>query len=262
MTKFTIGADPEVFALKDGKFFPVIGMLGGDKWNPRPTEWGHIQEDNVMAEFNIPASDSKESFVENMSAALRGVEYELATHKLLMSDKSAARFNNNLLWHPQAHKFGCDPDFCIDDANLMPRVVMPRPLMRYCGGHIHVGHSLLAGSFDVKSRFINCLDYTVGVAAGLNDLDHRRKQVYGKLGVYRPKDYGVEYRTPSNFWIFKSSMVASIYDAVTLAFDLFNNPQAVVYTVNNRKRLLSAFKQTNLDELNKIQEEVIKFKVS
>ena len=53
MSGITIGADPELF-LRDGDAITsAIGLIGGDKYEPRLVTLGAVQEDNVLAEFNI-----------------------------------------------------------------------------------------------------------------------------------------------------------------------------------------------------------------
>ena len=48
---------------------------------------------------------------------------------------------------------------------------------------------------------VQALDIILGLESVILDKDARRKEMYGKAGAFRFKDYGVEYRTLSNFWI-------------------------------------------------------------
>ena len=45
------------------------------------------------------------------------------------------------------------------------------------------------------------MDYTLGLDSLLLDSDTRRRSMYGRAGSFRFKEYGIEYRTLSNFWI-------------------------------------------------------------
>ena len=73
MTKFTIGSDPECFIVNDKKkVISSIGLIPGEKGNPyRPEDLPEgfgLETDNILAEFNIPASDLfvGKIFVNNM----------------------------------------------------------------------------------------------------------------------------------------------------------------------------------------------------
>src|SRR5699024_1887019 len=88
INNITLGADPELFLQKIDKSEVVsaIGLIGGTKDNPKPiSEKGHsIQEDNVLVEFNIPPSFTKEEFVDNIKYCLDYIE-ELANIEKLTS---------------------------------------------------------------------------------------------------------------------------------------------------------------------------------
>jgi hypothetical protein len=45
------------------------------------------------------------------------------------------------------------------------------------------------------------MDLLLAVPSVLLDNDKQRRKVYGKAGAFRKKEYGLEYRTLSNFWI-------------------------------------------------------------
>jgi hypothetical protein len=80
-------------------------------------------------------------------------------------------------------------------------------LKRSAGGHIHLGSN---GSSQIKKALQNVeemvymLDIIVGNTCVLFDRNPNnveRRKVYGRAGEYRTKDYGLEYRTLSNFWL-------------------------------------------------------------
>jgi hypothetical protein len=45
--------------------------------------------------------------------------------------------------------------------------------------------------------------------------------MYGKAGAFRPKTYGVEYRSLSNKWIFDNKLVDIVYKLTETAVDKF-----------------------------------------
>lgn len=215
---FTIGADPEVFLTdSQGKYKSIIGMIGGTKDAPKIiTDRGHaVLEDNVAAEFNIPPCDSFESFKTEIQFTLAKIQDMLP--QLVFSKESAVSFPEEELQTQDAWIFGCEPDFnawsgyenpkpCADDINL-----------RSAGGHIHVGTDL-----DDK-RVIQAMDYFLGVPSVLLDNGTLRRNLYGKAGAYRPKPYGCEYRTLSNFWIFKSELIKWAYEGTQKALEFVSD---------------------------------------
>ena len=67
---FTIGADPEFFIQKyDGTMQPIVGLLGGTKDKPIAVQGARkgfaVQEDNVMAEYNIPPTAHADQFADS-----------------------------------------------------------------------------------------------------------------------------------------------------------------------------------------------------
>ena len=55
-------------------------------------------------------------------------------------------------------------------------------------------------------------DLYIMLPALRHDSSNERRELYGQAGRFRPKPYGIEYRTPSNFWTSKkplTTMVAS-----------------------------------------------------
>jgi hypothetical protein len=121
------------------------------------------------------------------------------------------------LQHPLSHIFGCEPDFnaWTNKENLPP--IVPKPGMRSAGGHIHVETAL------PKLEVIKAMDVTIGLASIFMDKGKDRRKFYGKPGAFRPKIYGVEYRVPSNFWIFKDAYVASMWLRARHALDMVSN---------------------------------------
>ena len=51
----------------------------------------------------------------------------------------------------------------------------------------------------------------------------RRRELYGKAGAFRPKSYGVEYRTPSNSWLTTPERHQTIYTLTAMAVYLLQN---------------------------------------
>ncbi len=69
---------------------------------------------------------------------------------------------------------------------------------------------------------IKTLDLFVGVPSVILEPDNKRKELYGKAGCFRPKSYGVEYRTVSNFYLQSKNLILWLYNAVMSAVSFYN----------------------------------------
>ena len=105
------------------------------------------------------------------------------------------------------------------DYNAWTKQANPKPYaddqnLRSAGGHIHVGCDLAKKKpIDV----IRAMDLFLGVPSVALDKGTLRRQLYGAAGCMRKKPYGVEYRTLSNFWIFKDSLIDWAYEGTERA---------------------------------------------
>jgi hypothetical protein len=225
--KFKCGADPEVF-LQDaaGAFVSAVGKIGGSKMYPRPLfdlgEGFAVQEDNVAVEYNIPPSDNKQEFVNNIKTITAYLSEQVKLMGLRFSEQSATSFPAWELLSPQSQEFGCDPDFnAWKNGAVNPRPRAADKALRSCGGHVHVGYK-----FKYKAdviRFIKHMDLYLAVPSVLMDDGVLRKQLYGKRGAFRFKDYGTEYRVLSNFWTFTEERIGWVWDSTEAAMDAWQN---------------------------------------
>jgi hypothetical protein len=247
LSKFLLGADPEIF-LQDaaGDLVSAIDRIGGTKKEPKPLPIGDgfaVQEDNVAVEYNIPASGSKEAFTSNIQKAMEFLTAEVNLQGLRFATMSAAEFPYSQLMDPRALEFGCDPDF---NAWLRgkpnPRPKAGSKQLRTCGGHVHVGHKFT--TFNDLLEFVKYLDLYLGVPSTIQDEGEKRKELYGKAGAYRAKEYGVEYRSLSNYWVFDPKLTTWVWESVEQAMDawqqrkvdLIDEGQHIVAAINENKK--------------------------
>lgn len=263
--KFKIGADPEMFmASLDGQLKASCGRIGGTKAQPMPLGIGEgysIQEDNVAVEFNIPAADNAEALKEYLRKALKEIsEGVRKMYKFKIVNISAASFPEEELQSEAARVFGCDPDFNAWTGRMNPRPQAEDPNLRSCGGHVHIG---VSREIQIPPRsVIKACDLFLGVPSVLMDKGELRKQLYGKAGAYRPKQYGpnnhgVEYRTLSNFWIFNNSTIDWVWSSVDKALkavdaqsiDFDSEQEAILDAIdnNNKARAEELVKKYNLE---------------
>ena len=153
--------------------------------------------------------------------------------------RSAISFPEQELNDPRAFVFGCDPDFSAWTGRANPRPAAKDKALRSAGGHVHIGCSHL--NIDIISVVKAC-DLFLGVPSILMDNGTERRKLYGKAGAFRPKQYGVEYRTLSNFWIFEDKYVAWVHDGVSRALE------AVLIGIDidaERTNILNAINKSN-----------------
>ncbi len=263
MTKivsYKIGSDPEVFLFdtKKKRYHSAIDLVGGTKDNPLLlSEDGHaIQEDNVAAEFNVPPSKDPVAFYKDIQFILKHIEDKVkkVNPDLTIAIDASARFEEEFLNHPKAKEFGCEVDFnaWTEDINQKPEC--EDKSLRSCGGHVHIGY-LPEPKPSISIDIVRAFDLFLGVPSVLLDPDKDRRLLYGKAGCYRLKDYGVEYRTLSNFWIKSQELVSWVFNNVQLAVDFINSgnyisrydEHLIVRCINNSdtelaKELIERFK--------------------
>lgn len=214
-----LGADPEVFLVDgNGKYISSVGLIGGSKWQPLPIdELGNaVQEDNVAVEFNTPPCSTKEMFIENIRKNKDWIADKARSLGLSISITPSAQFDKDQLQTKAAQEFGCEPDFnAWDNGAENPRPNSKNKHLRSAGGHIHIE----LPSFADRLAVVQWMDLYVGCMMLEFDDDKDRRQLYGKPGAFRPKPYGVEYRTASNKWIENDEQIAWVWDQTEKAVD-------------------------------------------
>lgn len=197
---YTIGLDAEFIlrSMETGLPVSAIGKLGGTKERPRPVPFGALQEDGVLAEINIdPARDIAE-WRHNIRAVLDTLRAEAEKFNCYVDMQSiTAEYPDSELRDLRAWESGCDPDFNCWTGEMNPSTEFDSPL-RTCGGHVHVGVPDTEMDRLVLAQF---MDRMVGDAINRMEPDNIRRQLYGSPGSFRPKPYGVEIRSPSNWWL-------------------------------------------------------------
>lgn len=215
MTQILIGADPELFVMQNGKFVSAYGLIQGDKKNPFKVNKGAVQVDGMALEFNIDPAASDEEFFLNISTVLGIMKQMVPEHDYALVP--VAEFGKEYidLQPPEAKELGCDPDFdaWTSRVNEKPNVDLP---FRTASGHVHIGWG---NDFipDEAAHRANCeaaakqMDFFLGLPSLLFDADTKRREMYGNPGCYRPKSYGVEYRTLSNAWLKSEHLIKWVF---------------------------------------------------
>jgi hypothetical protein len=224
-----IGADPEVFLFDTNtqRFKSSIGIIGGEKWSPRQLKRGiAVQEDNVLAEFNISPADTREKFVSFIEDGISQINEILPTG-IQIRIAASAFMPESELQDMKALAFGCDPDFnAWKNGKINKKPNAEDSTLRSGAGHIHTGFNLTDEAINqgytrdgARIELVKWFDLYLGIPSLIMDTDTERRKLYGKAGCYRPKDYGVEYRTLSNFWLGKRATIEWAFDETMRAIN-------------------------------------------
>jgi len=149
--KIKLGCDPEAFLTNvQGQLKSSIGLIGGSKACPRPLfdlgDGYAVQEDNVAIEFNIPPAEGRSQFVKSVAGTLDFLAGMVKdSYGFTIAEISAASFPAEELANPEAHVFGCDPDFNAWTKEVNFKPTAEDKALRTCGGHIHVGYDKSSG---------------------------------------------------------------------------------------------------------------------
>jgi hypothetical protein len=249
MTDIKIGADPEIWIVDKSKdkIISAHGLFPGTKDDPFKVDGGAIQVDGMAAEFNIDPSKTAKEFQWNITKVLGELRYQIHRNNPWLdfdfSFSPVAEFTQEYMdaQPEEAKRLGCTPDFSAWNRGKANKTPDNTQLFRTASGHIHVGWTYDedisdADHLEACMMMVRQLDFmvTVPLIMSMNDeqrkLDAKRRKLYGKAGAFRPKHYGVEYRTPSSFWLTDPFYVKMVFEASVRAFeDLVGGDRAYEY---------------------------------
>lgn len=222
MSNLLIGADPEVFVadIVTGEIQSSIGVFPGTKTKPHKTKYGLVHKDNVLAEFSVKPSQIRSEFFMSVKNMLAVVDRLLSKHGKTYVIKASHELNEEYTSHYLAKRFGCVPDFNVWELDAYERVFNSGQFgnLRTAGGHIHIGfpHKV---TMETQIEVVKACEFYIGLPSVFMDKDTVRKSLYGASGSFRPKEYGIEYRVPSNFWLKSNDLINWIYRAASRAYN-------------------------------------------
>lgn len=229
MTKLLLGHDCEVFVKKGGKNISVHDILPGTKADPFKVSKGAIQVDGTAAEMNIIPAGNMSDWITNIDTVLGILQEMLGKDATICVDPVANYGFDYLASLPEsATELGCNPDFnaYTEAVNAKPDAAIP---FRSAGGHIHFGflpdldgepENILYQKY--VSEFVRELDFYLTLPSLFLDThpdSAKRRQLYGKPGCFRPKVYGFEFRSLSNFWLGSSKLKEWAWSASTKGWE-------------------------------------------
>jgi len=213
-----IGSDVEFFVSKGGEVGSAIGLIGGSKSTPVLVEHGNLQEDNVLAEMAIDPCDDVDAWQTKLSVVKNKLSSVLASQGYVTVTKSSHHYTKEQLlgWGGMAMEMGCMPDFNVYTQEENPKP-SARTVLRTAAGHVHF--SYVNPSLEETTNIVKCLDATLGLWSVITDRDLFRRNLYGKAGCCRIKEYGGEYRTLGNFWTSNFARQRYVFDVTKLCVE-------------------------------------------
>lgn len=213
-----VGNDAELFLQnQDNKYISSIGIVPGTKQHPHETKHGWVQQDNVAGEINILPAYTVWEFVNSTSGVMEDLSTIIKPLQLKLSVVASAIFEAEQLNNKIACVAGCDPDWnAYTKEENIPPDMMDIPL-RAGGGHLHLSWDGVDDEEDARERVVKAGDVYITLPGLLLDDDDQRRKLYGKAGAYRPKKYGVELRSMSNFWAKSKELMAWAYYGAALS---------------------------------------------
>lgn len=256
-----VGCDPELFVRKDGSLVSGYGLIPGTKRQPHPVKDGAVQVDGMALEFNTKPAATQEQFLNNIKSVMQELAGMIPGYELV--PESVANFGLEYIKKQprEATELGCDPDYnaYIMDANPKPDGEVP---FRTASGHVHIGWTEGEEAHE-NAHFTRCgmvakqMDILLGVPSILFDADGAaRRELYGKAGCFRPKSYGVEYRTLSNKWLKNDALQRFVYNQIIRGMELIQKGVCLFDTIpdaeecintSNRNRASQIILQTDQD---------------
>ena len=213
-----LGSDPEFFFKRDGKVVPAMKFLRGG---------GRVVADGFQGELNPSSNACRQSSGNLIHYALEVADNAATRVGAEVSLNVLEEIDHETFYSVPAHerRFGCSPTKNPHEKTKRP--IGTRTRWRAAGGHIHLGGQ------DVKdmcekdiTKLVSLFDIFCGTATVLLDRDEGnkvRRKYYGRAGEYRLKQYGIEYRVPSNFWLKSYTLWSTVTVLLRNAMGVFSN---------------------------------------
>lgn len=203
--KGTVGCDPEFFIEKEGevvgaeKAIPDTGLNVNN--NDGFGRTSNIIVDGVAVELNPSAQACRANLGNSIRVCFQKLKEQLEEKGYKVHQKGAVTIDKKRYEEisDKNKVLGCGPSNNIHDSKAKVEVTKQNERKRFAGGHIHL--SIPKPRPEVM---LPLLDLFVGNTCVLIDRDpeqKERRKMYGRAGEYRLPKWGLEYRTPSNFWL-------------------------------------------------------------
>lgn len=192
-----LGYDAEFFLRGGRGYIPAERVLRGTKGHAAvlgPGVVGH--PDNIMAEIASAGPFHHENLMERITHDFDVLRKHVAPVEVQIT--AGITVTEEFLAAAElAKEIGCDVDFQ-NGAPRDPITTESIGTSRYAGGHLHFDTSR-----DIPPDYCaSVCDIMLAVPLiAMGERQGGRRGTYGLPGLYRPKEYGLEYRTLSNYWV-------------------------------------------------------------
>ena len=241
----SLGCDPEFFFTQNGEVVGSEKIMTNGAIGPK----GHSQVviDGVQAELNPLPSACRESLAWQIATCFANLKTTFANQGIQVGvkcDPLVEITQRELDSLSEGSKvFGCAPSINIYEGGESKIKVDPKKyLKRSAGGHLHLGNYFQnylksEGTNEIyecarrtekalkemPEVMVPILDIVVGNTCVLLDRvegNKERRANYGRVGEYRVKSYGIEYRSLSNFWLRSYPLMSFVFGIARFAVHL------------------------------------------
>lgn len=258
LNRVTIGSDPEFFIANNIDYKPTAacGKFGGTKGSPIPIDrYGGYLEDGCAIEINPEPQTTGFNAFKIFKHLKDNIAVKVLTPKnFIFLPNSEVEFTEDELSHPMAKVIGCAVDY---DAYDIGRPRQPPSISdfgnwRFAGGHIHVGINPWPKSVP-RHVFAQLMDFYMLAPWHVFDHQTLRRAQYGLPGLFRPKPYGLEYRSFSN------SIFSTGWPNYETFWQVLDQLAGLVSTADEDEQTLDNLgKVYNLIDWNVVQEKLSK----
>ncbi len=241
----TLGCDPEFFFKNKG------GIIGAEKVLKKNGLYTYdaaqhsavdskIIIDGVQAELNPRPNTCREVLANEIRSCFKTLDIQL---KAKAAEGISCDFSQNIeiskeeleSLDKENQRFGCAPSKNTGKSKApklsLASVDATKHLKRCAGGHIHIGHNEIPQLKNLimwnPEAMVDVLDVLVGNTCVLIDRDKgnvERRKLYGRAGEFRLPKHGLEYRTPSNFWLKSYQLMSLVFGLARTAVELIGHP--------------------------------------
>lgn len=223
----TWGADPECHIAdlqQDGKIVSSIHILKRDKHDPIDLGNGvMLYADNLLGEFSLSPSDTKEEMLDRMKDAFTRIHEHLGDRYILVPKAAHLYPDDEMIpgFNIDPMAIGCNPSVdCLKESLNMPLPFSDNT--RTGSFHIHVGNKAWQGkhdgrllTFNSRHDAIKLLTIYLGLGSVIFSRDETsrdRRKIYGRAYEARVTGYGVEHRSTEPYPLRSREMTALVLD--------------------------------------------------